>query len=45
MNIVLTNKNYDKLEDILKLAKKYDFKEVLIQPMTVFLKRRRKTKG
>jgi len=44
MNTVLTNKNYDKLEDILKLAKKYDFKEVLIQPMTVFSKEGEKLK-
>jgi MoaA/NifB/PqqE/SkfB family radical SAM enzyme len=38
MNIVLTNKNYDKLKEMLILAKKYDFKEVLIQPMTIFSK-------
>jgi len=38
MNTVLTNKNYDKLESIVKLAKKYDFREVLLQPMTVFSK-------
>jgi len=44
MNTVLTNKNYDKLEDMLKLAKKYDFREVLIQPMTVFSKEGEKLK-
>jgi MoaA/NifB/PqqE/SkfB family radical SAM enzyme len=38
MNTVLTNKNYDKLEGMLILAKKYDFKEVLIQPITIFSK-------
>jgi MoaA/NifB/PqqE/SkfB family radical SAM enzyme len=36
MNVVLTNRNYDKLADMIKLAKKFDFKEVLLQPMTVF---------
>jgi MoaA/NifB/PqqE/SkfB family radical SAM enzyme len=36
MNVVLNNKNYEKLEEIVDLAKKYDFKEVLVQPMTIF---------
>jgi MoaA/NifB/PqqE/SkfB family radical SAM enzyme len=44
MNTVLTNKNYDKLEDMLMIAKKYDFKEVLIQPMTIFSKEGEKLK-
>ena len=38
MNVVLTNKNYDKLDKMVKLAKKYEFKEVLLQPMTIFSK-------
>ena len=44
MNIVLTNKNYDKLEDMLRIAKKYNFEEVLIQPMTIFSKEGEKLK-
>jgi MoaA/NifB/PqqE/SkfB family radical SAM enzyme len=44
MNTVLTNKNYDKLEKMLMIAKKYDFKEVLIQPMTIFSKEGEKLK-
>jgi MoaA/NifB/PqqE/SkfB family radical SAM enzyme len=42
MNIVLTNKNFDKLEEMIVLAKKYDFKEVLLQPMTIFSEEGRK---
>lgn len=36
MNVVLTNKNYDKLEDMIELGSKFDFKEVILQPMTIF---------
>jgi MoaA/NifB/PqqE/SkfB family radical SAM enzyme len=36
MNVVLTNKNYDKLEEMMALAKKFNFKEFLLQPMTIF---------
>jgi MoaA/NifB/PqqE/SkfB family radical SAM enzyme len=42
MNVVLTNVNYDKLTDMIVLAKKYDFKEVLLQPMTIFSEEGRK---
>jgi MoaA/NifB/PqqE/SkfB family radical SAM enzyme len=38
MNVVLTNKNYDKLDKMIKLAKNYEFKEVLLQPITIFSK-------
>lgn len=44
MNVVLTNKNYDKLSDMIKLAKKFGFMEVLLQPMTVFSKEGEKVK-
>lgn len=36
MNIVITNKNYGELEEMIILANKFDFKEVLLQPMTIF---------
>ena len=36
MNIVLTNKNYNKLDKLIELANKFGFREVLLQPMTVF---------
>ncbi|MEM5829510.1 MAG: radical SAM protein [Candidatus Aenigmatarchaeota archaeon] len=38
MNVVLTNKNYNKLEEIVMLASEFGFKEVLLQPMTIFSK-------
>ena len=38
MNVVLTNKNYDKLEQIVEFASIFDFKEIILQPMTVFSK-------
>jgi len=44
MNVVLTNKNYDKLEEMVDLAHKFDFKEILIQPMTIFSKEGEKLK-
>lgn len=44
MNVVLTNKNYDRLEEMITLAKKFDFKEVLLQPMTVFSEEGKKLK-
>jgi MoaA/NifB/PqqE/SkfB family radical SAM enzyme len=36
MNVVLTNKNYDKLEKIVELGAKFNFKEIILQPMTIF---------
>jgi MoaA/NifB/PqqE/SkfB family radical SAM enzyme len=36
MNVVLTNRNYDKLEKIVELGAKFNFKEIILQPMTIF---------
>jgi MoaA/NifB/PqqE/SkfB family radical SAM enzyme len=44
MNVVLTNKNYDKLEEMIVLANKFGFNEVLLQPMTIFSKEGEKLK-
>lgn len=35
-NVVLSNKNYDRIQDILELASRYDCKDVQIQTLTVW---------
>lgn len=44
MNVVLTNRNYDKLEGMIELGNKFDFNEVILQPMTVFSEKGEKIK-
>ena len=42
MNVVLTNKNFDKLDKMIILAKKMSVNEVLLQPLTIFSETGRK---
>lgn len=44
MNVVLTNKNYDKICEMVKLASSFGFGEILLQPMTIFSKEGEKLK-
>ncbi|MEM5853486.1 MAG: radical SAM protein [Candidatus Aenigmatarchaeota archaeon] len=44
MNVVLTNKNYDKIFKIVELANHFDLDEILLQPITIFSKEGEKLK-